>query len=153
MLNRKMGPGQKYTQKQMFREEIESPFRKTRLFLVPALAASAALGAFIRFFGLLLSVFYYHNAPEFLSFCFSPYPVALPSSLSLFRCTAAGLVLLLRRRESQDMTLERRYVGETVSARVIGRGAARKRMCVCVKGEGRREAERECKFNTKMLDC
>ena len=49
MLNRKMGPGQKYTQKQMFREEIESPFRKTRLFLVPALAASAALGAFIRF--------------------------------------------------------------------------------------------------------
>jgi hypothetical protein len=148
MLNRKMG---KYTQKQLFREEIESPFRKTRLFLVPALAASAALGAFIRFIILLLPVFYYHN--EFLSFCFSPYPVALPSSLSLFRCTAAGLVLLLRRRESQDMTLERRYVGETVCARVIGRGAARKRMCVCVKAEGRREAERQCKFNTKMLDC
>jgi len=50
------------------------------------------------------------------------------------------------------MTLERRYVGETVCARLIGRGAARKRMCVCVKAEGRREAERECKFNTKMLD-
>jgi len=42
-----MGSDKKYTQKQMFREEIESPFRKTRLFLVPALAASAALGAFI----------------------------------------------------------------------------------------------------------
>jgi hypothetical protein len=152
MLNRKMGPGQKYTQKQMFREEIESPFRKTRLFLVPALAASAALGAFIRFF-ILLSVFYYHNAHEFLSLCFSQYLVALPSSLSLFRCNAVGLVLLLRRRGSQDMTLERRYVGETVCARVTGREAARKRMCVCVKAEGRREAERQCKFNTKMLDC
>ena len=42
-----MGADQRFTQKQMFREEIESPFRKTRLFLVPALAASAALGAFI----------------------------------------------------------------------------------------------------------
>lgn len=47
LLERKMGSDKKYTQKQMFREEIESPFRKTRLFLVPALAASAALGAFI----------------------------------------------------------------------------------------------------------
>jgi hypothetical protein len=47
MLERKMGSDQKYTQKQMFREEIESPFRKTRLFLIPAFAASAALGVFI----------------------------------------------------------------------------------------------------------
>jgi len=47
LLERKMGSDQKYTQKQMFREEIESPFRKTRLFLIPAFAASAALGAFI----------------------------------------------------------------------------------------------------------
>ena len=48
LLERRMGEGGRFTQKQMFREEIESPFRKTRLFLVPALAASAALGVFIR---------------------------------------------------------------------------------------------------------
>lgn len=47
LLERRMGEGSRFTQKQMFREEIESPFRKTRLFLVPALAASAALGVFI----------------------------------------------------------------------------------------------------------
>jgi len=47
LLERKMGSDQKYTQKQMFREEIESPFRKSRLFLIPAFAASAALGALI----------------------------------------------------------------------------------------------------------
>eukprot|EP00960_Hanusia_phi_P056388 763252-Hanusia_phi.AAC.4 len=43
-LNRDVGG---FTQKQRFREEIESPFRKIRLFLFPAAAASAALGAFI----------------------------------------------------------------------------------------------------------
>ena len=43
-LNRDIGG---FTQKQRFREEIESPFRKIRLFLFPAAAASAALGAFI----------------------------------------------------------------------------------------------------------
>jgi hypothetical protein len=36
-----------YTRKQILREEIEAPFRKVRLFLVPASFASAALAAFI----------------------------------------------------------------------------------------------------------
>lgn len=36
-----------FTQAQRFREEIESPFRKVRLFIVPFSGASAALGSFI----------------------------------------------------------------------------------------------------------
>ncbi|KAJ1481413.1 hypothetical protein T484DRAFT_1807467 [Baffinella frigidus] len=43
----RMQEEQGYTKKQILREEIEAPFRKVRLFLVPASMASAALAAFI----------------------------------------------------------------------------------------------------------